>query len=164
MTLSETLLEKLGDWRPAEEVGDGRPAAPIDLDGHGWSVTVAAERFDSLSCLLNGVEATRNSPVAADSVALEAHARKVATRVTGLLEPLRLVEIDRSRDVALLRSDAPPTKGDNVLFYEVQFEGRNRVTVNRYQASKPARASKVAIPFGLTHEVLAKLVDDLVRE
>jgi hypothetical protein len=80
------------------------------------------------------------------------------------LEPLRLVEIDRGRHVALLRSDAPAAKGDAVQYYEVRFAGRNQVTVERFKASKAGPAGREAVPFSLTHEALAKLVDDLVSE
>src|SRR6478752_9001473 len=133
MNLAETLLGRLADWRPA---GDGRHSVSIGLPDHGWTVNLAADRADSVGCRLTQLEATRAEPVADDDAALEAHARAAAGRVTGLLEPLRLVEIDRGRHVALLRSDAPATKGDSVQYYEVQFAGRNRVTVGRFKASK----------------------------
>ena len=161
MSLAEALLEKLADWRPA---GEGRQSVAIALPEHGWTVNLTADRADSVGCRLNEVEANRSEPVAADDAALEAHARRAAARVTGLLEPLRLVEIDRGRHVALLRSEAPPAKGDSVQYYEVQFAGRNRVTVGRFKASKAGPSGRGAIPFSLTHEALAKLVDDLVRE
>jgi hypothetical protein len=161
MSLAEALLEKLADWRPAEE---GRQSVAIALPEHGWTVNLTADRADSVGCRLTGLEATRAEPVADDDAALEAHARRTAGRVTGLLEPLRLVEIDRGRHVALLRSDSPAAKGDTVQYYEVQYTGRNRVTVGRFKASKAGPANREAIPFSLTHESVAKLVDDLVRE
>lgn len=161
MSLAEALLEKLADWRPA---GEGRQSAAIALPEHGWTVNLTADRADSVGCRLTQLDAARTEPVADDDAALEAQTRRAAGRVTGLLEPLRLVEIDRGRHVALLRSDAPATKGDSVQYYEVQFAGRNRVTVGRFKASKAGPAGREAIPFSLTHEALAKLVDDLVRE
>ena len=161
MSLAETLLPKLAEWRPA---GEGRHTVSLALPDHGWTVGLSADRAESVGSLLARVEATRTDPVAEDDVILEAHARKAAGRVTGLLEPLRLVEIDRGHHVALLRSDAPPTKGDAVQYYEVNFSGRNRVTVERFKANQVGPAGREAIPFALTHESLAKLVDDLVRE
>ena len=161
MSLAETLLGKLADWRPA---GEGRQSVAIALPEHGWTVGLTADRADSVGCRLTQVEAARAEPVADDDAALEAHARRAAGRVTGLLEPLRLVEIDRGRHVALLRSDAPAARGDAVQYYEVKFAGRNRVTVERFKANKTGPAGREAVPFALTHESLAKLVDDLVRE
>lgn len=161
MTLAEALLEKLADWRPA---GEGRQSGSFALPDHGWNVGVTAERADSVGCRLTAVEAARATSMAEDNDALEAHARKAAGRVTGLMEPLRLVEVDRGQHVAVLRSDAPPVKGDAVHYYEVKFTGRSRVTVERFKANKAGKAGREVIPFALTHEALAKLVDDLVRE
>jgi len=161
MNLAETLLPKLADWRPA---GEGRHAVSIGLPEHGWAVGLTADRADSVGCRLTQLEATRTVPVPEDAEALEAHARKAAGRVTGLLEPLRLVEVDRPRNVALLRSEAPAAKGEAVQYYEVQFVGRNSVSVQRFKANKAGPAGREAIPFALTHEALAKLVDDLVRD
>src|SRR5438270_5324704 len=102
MSLAEALLEKLADWRPA---GEGRHSASFALPDHGWTVGVTADRADTVGCRLTQVDATRADPIAEDDEALEAHARKAAGRATGLLEPLRLVEVDRGRHVALLRSN-----------------------------------------------------------
>lgn len=161
MNLAEALLEKLADWRPA---GEGRHSVSIGLPEHGWTVVVTADRADSVGCRLTQLDATRTVPLLEDDAALEAHARRAASRVTGLLEPLRLVEIDRGHHVALLRSDAPAPKDHAVQYYEVKFAGRNHVAVGRFKASKSGPAAREAIPFALTHEALAKLVDDLVRE
>lgn len=161
MRLAETFLPKLGDWGPA---GEGRPTATFPLPDHGWTVRLTADRVDTVGCWLTEIDVTRDAPITADSAALEAHARTAAGRVTGLLEALRLVEVDRVGQVALLRSDAPPAAGDAVLYYEVRFEGLNRVTVRRFRAAKASPAKKEPVAFALTHEALAKLVDDLVRD
>jgi hypothetical protein len=161
MTLAETLLQRLADWRPA---GEGRHAASFTLPDCGWTVRLTAERVDTVGCLLTEVEVTRAETVADDPATLEAHAKRAAARVTGLLEPLRLIEIDRVRHIALLRSGSPPTKANAVLYYEVRFEGLNRVTVHRYQSVKATPARTEPVAFALTHEALAKVVDDLVRE
>jgi len=161
MNLAETLLSKVAEWQPA---GEGRHAVSIALPDHGWTVGLSADRADTVGCRFAKVDAERTVPLGDDDSALDAHARKAAGRVTGLLEPLRLVEIDRGRHVALLRSDAPSTKGDAVQYYEVQFTGRNRVTVERFKANKVGPAGREAVPFALTHEAVAKLVDDLIRE
>jgi hypothetical protein len=161
MTLAETLLPKLASWRPA---GEGRHGVAIALPEHGWTVRLTVERVDTVGSLLVEAEATRDAPLPEDAAALETHVRRAAGRATGLLEPLRLVEMDRAHNVALLRSDAPPSKGDAVNYYEVKFFGRNRVTLARYRATKGSPAQRTTVPFALTHEALAKVVDDLVRD
>lgn len=161
MNLAETLQQKLSEWRPA---GEDRPSTIVELPDHGWSVRFASTKVDTLGCALTEIEAVRANSIADDAAKLEAHASKVASRVTGLLEPLRLVEVDRARNIAILRSDAPRTRGTDVLFYEVVYTGLNRVSVRRFTATKLSPAHREPIEYILTHEVIGKLVDDLVRD
>jgi len=161
MNLAETLQQKLSEWRPA---GEERPSTIINLADHGWSVRFAAAKVDTLGCALTEIEAVRDQPIAEDATALTAHARKAAGRVTGLLEPLRLVEVDKGRNIAILRSDAPRTRGTDVGYYEVCYAGLNRVSVRRFTATKLSPAHREPVEFVLTHEVVGKLVDDLVRD
>lgn len=161
MNLAETLLQKLSEWRPAEE---GRPSASFALPDHGWTIHLDAERVDTVGCILNEVTAVRDVPLPDDGTQLEAHARQAASRTTGLLEPLRLVEVDRGQNVAILRSETPKTKGDDVRYYEVRFNGLNRVSAKRYTATTLSPAKREAVTFSLTHEALAHVVEELVRE
>lgn len=161
MNLAETLQQKLGEWHPA---GGNSPSTVIELPDYGWSVRFAATKVDTLGCALTEIEAVRASTVDNDAAALEARARKVAGRVTGLLEPLRLVEVDRGRNIAILRSDSPRARGTDVLFYEVCYTGLNRISVRRFTATKLSPAHREPVDFVLTHEVLGKLVEDLVRD
>ena len=57
---------------------------------------------------------------------------------------------------------AQGSRGSDALYYEVRFSGLNRVTVQRFKATKQSPAHREPVAFILTHEVLAKLVDDLV--
>ncbi len=159
MTIAEPLLENLDKWRPA---GSGRQTATFNLPDEGWDVALTADRVDSVGSLLTRIEATRTNPVPEDAKLLEAHAQAAAGRATGLLEPLRLVELDRVGNVALLRSGAPAQRGESVLFYEVRYQGRNQVSVERIRANKSAPAGREPVPFALTNEALAKLVSDLI--
>jgi hypothetical protein len=158
MTFAETLLPRLASWRPA---GEGRHDTTIALP-QGWTVRLAAERVDTVGTLLHQVEAIRDVPVEEDAAQLEVHARRAAARVTGLLESLRVVEVDGTGHTALLRSDTPARKGETVSYYEVRLFGRNRVTVERYRATPSIPARREAVAFALTHEVLAKLIEDLI--
>ena len=161
MNLAEALQEKLANWQSS---GEGRHVTDLRLPEYGWTVQVTAERVDSVGCVLRRLDVRRDAPLPDNAAELESHARTVAKRVTGLLEALRVVETDRTRNIAMLRSDVPSATGDAALYYEVVMTGRNHVSVQRFQASKLSPAKKEAIAFALTHEVIAKLVNDLVRD
>ena len=122
-------------------------------------MTVTADRSDVVGAQL--WEVTLDQPASLDVAGLKSWADKTAARVTGLLEPLRVLEIDGERLTALLRSQSPTQRGDNLFYYEVQLQGKGRAQVDRYQASAKPDGQRKQINFGLTHETLAKLVSDI---
>src|SRR5687768_12891235 len=97
MTLENTLRTRL-----SEPLAAGRQTVVIDHDG--WAVTLDVERGDALSCLLWQVELRRATPLAGD---VKAWAERIAGKVSGLLESLKVVEVDAPAWRALLRSTAP---------------------------------------------------------
>lgn len=156
MTLTESLLPKLSEWKPA---GAGRHSWSAAIPDAGWTVHLSADKADTLSCLVWELTLARtgNTP---DGLTLRAWAEGVAKRVTGLLEQLQVLEVDDACGEALLRSDSPAKKGERVAYYEVKLSGTNRATVRRFTASRVA-SGREQMSFALTHEVLAKLAGDI---
>jgi hypothetical protein len=158
MTLANTLLPKLSDWRP-----HNAPESLTVADEAGvWSAAVYAAAVDVVGARLWEV-ALRKANTTLDVAALKAWGEKVAARVTGLLEPLRLLEVDEENRIALLRSDKPAQRGDAVLYYEMRLTGDGAATVQRFQASHEAQTKREQIEFTLTHEALAKLAADVTE-
>jgi len=129
----------------------------------GWAVAVTADRSDVLGCLVWEMTVRRTTPPA-EGASLRAWGERIAARVTGLLEPLKLVEVDVQRNEALLRSDGPTQRGDNVVYYEAILQGTNAAVVRRYQGSRQGNTRREQVPFAITHEALAKLTADLTAE
>jgi hypothetical protein len=155
MTLTEKLLPKLSDWRPA---GAGRHSLSAAVPEAGWTAHLTADRADTLSCLVWELTLTRTGPAPA-GLTLKAWAASAA-RATGLLEPLKLLEVDEARGEAILRSDAPAKKGERVAYYEVQLFGLDRAVLRRFTADR-TRSGREQVSFALTHEVLAKIAGDI---
>lgn len=156
MILAESLLPKLGDWRPA---GDGRHSWSETPAGLGWTVQLAADRADTLSCLVWELALTRTGEPPA-GLTLKGWAAAVAARVGGLMEPLAVHEVDATRDEAVLRSTSPAKRGEALSYYEVRLHGLGRAVVRRFKAAK-ATAGREQVAFALTHEALAKLAGDI---
>lgn len=151
MTLAEKLLLELNDWRPA-----GRDALAVD---HAGSVaTISADRNNELGTLAWEIALERTAP---DGATLRGWAESIAARSSGLLERLRMLEVDDGRSEAILRSDRPTEKADALAYYEVRLFGTTRATVHRYRADRAAGGKREQVAFALTHEVLAKLIDDI---
>src|SRR5262245_4707010 len=112
MTLAETLPQKLAEWRPA---GDGRHSLALALGG-GWTLQLTADRVDSVGCLFWEISLIRSGSTG-NLPTLAAWA-EVAAGAGGLLEPLRVVEVDSLRREALIRSNTPTKRGEQSAYYE----------------------------------------------
>jgi hypothetical protein len=156
MTLTENLLPRLSEWRPA---GGGRHSFSATIPEAGWTVHLAADKADSLSCLVWELTLSRTGE-APEGLTLRAWAEGVAKRATGLLEPLKLLEVDDARGEAILRSESPAKKGERLAYYEVRLTGLGRATVRRFNAAR-TESGREQVAFALTHEVLAKLAGDI---
>lgn len=156
MTLAEALRAKLSDWTPA---GPGRHALSHTDPDAGWAIAVSADRADTVGCLAWEITATRTGPAPAGATQRQ-WADRIAAKATGLLEPLKVLEVDATEGEAVLRSDGPAVSGDAVKYYEVRLHGTERATVRRYEASK-STSGRTQMPFAVTHEAIAKLAGDV---
>jgi len=125
-----------------------------------WSVSVTGDRSDVLGCLVWELAVRRTAEAPAGET-LRGWADRMASRVVGLLEPLKVHEIDPEKNVGLLRSVAPAQRGEHVFYYEVVLSGTGSATLRRYQASRDGQGRREQVAFALTHEALAKVAADL---
>jgi hypothetical protein len=153
MSLDVLLLENLANWRSAS----GR--ATLEASGDGYKAAVAVECVDVVGCRLweLSLRPAAEQPV----VELRARAEQVSQRVTGLMEPLRLVEVDALGNVALLRSEQPGQLGEDRFYYELLVRGDGGSVLRRYRAPHAEQPRRQQVAFTITHEALAKLVRDL---
>jgi hypothetical protein len=154
MTLAEILSSKLAEWRPS---APGQSKVSETDAATGWSASLTVEKADGLSCQLSELTVSR----ATGRYDTKVWADALIRRVSGLMEPLRVVEIDAQRDEAVLRSDAPTVRKDRRAHYELRLRGGKSASLTRYTASTEPASKREPTTFTLTHEVIAKLVDDL---
>jgi hypothetical protein len=157
--LDETVLQKLADWRPSGE----RQTLNLPGAAPGWALAVTADRNDELGCLAWELGFQRTGP-AASQPSLAGWAQRVAERVTGLLEPLKVVEVDTLRQEALLRSKEPSHRQDKLFYYEVLLKNDSQASIRRFKASEQGSERREQVAFALTHEALAKLAIDLTTD
>jgi len=151
----DSIFEKLSAWQP---YGPGPHSLQIPLP-HG-TLDLTAHRADELSCQLNGLRITGGTMEPCTATQLTERAVKTAERVTSLLEPLRVYEVDASKSTALLRSSTPTERAGELFYYELTLTGLHSADLKRFKANK-SNADRAPVPFVLTHEAVTKVVEDL---
>lgn len=91
---------------------------------------------------------------------LRAWADRVAARVTYLMEPLVLLEVDPAGGEAELRSQSPTARDGRRAYYEVRLNRQGTLRLHRVSFEESDRRRRDT-PFQLTREVLERLADDL---
>ena len=155
MTLAETLLQRLAKWRP----DNGRQTLDVAHPESGWTARLDAGHVEALGCRLWELTLKSSQPIPAAD--LNDRAGLIAGRVTGLLEPLAVVEVDVNHGVAQLRSHKPGQWGNGQFYYELLLHTDGTANLRRYQAPGKEQPRRQLVPFTLTHEALANLVGDL---
>ncbi len=92
---------------------------------------------------------------------LRAWANRVADRVTYLMEPLVLLEVDADGGQAELRSRNPTARDGRRAYYEVRLHRQGTLRLHRV-AFDEADHKRRETHFQLSREVLERLTDDLV--
>jgi hypothetical protein len=134
----------------------------VTHDAGDWSISLDADRIDTVGSVLTKVTATRTA-VDGEPIVAGQWATSIAGKASGLLEPLRVVEVDGESNRAILRSSAPARTGSEARYYEVNVEAdRGVATVERYAADTAAGTPRERVPYSLTHEVAGVLAGALV--
>lgn len=146
-------------------------ADAVDKQPGPGEVTVAEGRHrislqltatSPLGVALDALEYIDEGATNLSSVALRAWAKGLTERLTYLMEPLVLLELDDEAGVAELRSKVPSTRENARSYYEVRIDHAGTIRLRRitFDASDRRRNS---VPCQLTREALERLVDDLVE-
>lgn len=127
------------------------------------TVDVDFTAVDSMSCSFRELRLSVPSLVGCDVDTLRKWAQALAGRVTYLLENLGPVEIDTNAGKVLVRSTPPDQQPDGTKYYEVILESNTSgsFSLRRYESIKGA-PGRTQVDVQTTHEVLLKLLDDLV--
>lgn len=147
MTNAATIRQKLvetGSYTPANN--------PV------WKLQATTERLDDIGGRFTELRFSRVGDTTTDD--LPNRAQQIANCVTGLLEPLRLIEVDGDQRVAQLRS-AKPLQSDSGRQYDEMLVQPDQMNFKRYHVNP--EQGREAIPFTLTYEALAKFVDDVTK-
>jgi len=146
---SENLVKQLQNW-PAGQAGEF-----LASEGE-VQVSVKMADSDRLGCLLEKVEMKGNGghPLILDPI-------RVENEVTYLGEPLKIVEMEKSRGKALLRSFPPRRENGTVFFFELVIDPSEGLTLHRYAYDR-ILGTRSLTPVPMTRDTLERFLADLV--
>lgn len=142
------------------------PAHTISVsDGSGLSLSVDLISVESLGVSCEELRLLAPTLSSASMDVLKNWANGLCGRITYLLETLNPLEFDVQGNEVLIRSHPPDTTSapGQTRYYEVQLsaQGAGRFSLRRFETD-PVNGGRTPVPLRLTHEQLAKLVNDLV--
>ena len=158
MTFVETVKSKLSEWNPEP----GRQTLSVQEDHDtGWNLNLTTDRKETLGSEVWDLQLSGKG----EKLDLESWAQQVAQREeNGILECLRLIDMDRQQEIAVLRSGDPAKQNEDVFYYEVNLHSQRQATVRRYRASRTGTCKREQIGYTLTHEALLQLIADLIPQ
>lgn len=140
------------------------PAHRVSVsDAAGLTLSLDLLGVESLGIAAEELRLDIPSLSAATTDLLKAWAAALCQKVTYLLETLQPLEFDVQGQQALIRSHPPDPGNGQPRYYEVilSSHGQGLFSLRRFEADR-ASGTRTLVPLRVTHEQLAKLVNDLV--
>jgi hypothetical protein len=136
----------------------GKGLLQVDTDNGRIEADLLA--VDAIGCSFLTLAYSTDQLASSSLDELKKISESLISRLTYLLEPIGVVEVDRDRAAVQLRS-SPPQKGDDgTNYYELMVRRGGDVTLSRYQ-KKPGQIREI-VPANVTREVVQRLAEDFV--
>jgi len=155
MTYGDRLLESLKTKAPK---GSTRVHYPVDIVDSQVEIHADICEVDRFGCQIESLHLHRLG-VPDENLSTRAH--QLTEHATYLFENLNLVECEPERERAVVRSATVQNAEGSVGYYEADMHG-DEVDFARFVRNRRGHRRE-RIPFILTKEAMARLVDDLVE-
>jgi hypothetical protein len=131
----------------------------VDDEGHRLSLELTA--CSPVGVAFSALEYAAPSGDPRTTEALRSWADRLAARVTYLMEPLVVIELDEVAGEVELRSQSPTARGALKAYYEVRLNKQGVLRLSRVVFDDATRRRRPA-HCQMTREALERLTDDLV--
>lgn len=130
----------------------------------GVEVAIEFQAVDSMSCSLRELRLAVPALANADFGTLKAWGEELCRRINYLLEHIGPLELDPAAGYVLIRSTPPDRQSGATKFYEIMLQAHSggHFSLRRYRTDK-GTPGRQPVDIQCTHEVLHKLVNDLVE-
>lgn len=156
MSLKATIKSELQQLAALGQPGAQTLTIPTPVG----DLVVELQTIDRLACALETLRLESDKLAHASIDELKQLSNTLTKQLSYLLEPISLVESDAESATVQLRSNPPAKDEDQTSYYEIVAKRGGSIVLCRY-AKQPGDVRHVT-PAHLTHEVLARLGQDLV--
>lgn len=160
MALRDDLEQQL---LSLHRTGSHMPASLQVSDTSGITVRIDLTQVDSMSCAFSELVLFVPQLQNAAFDVLKQWATDLSRRVSYLLEKIGPLEFDPANQQVLIRSTPPQQLPSGTQYYEIMLSssGSGAFVLKRFK-SVAGQPGRVSVDIQVTHEVLLKLVDDLI--
>ena len=155
MTLSRKIADAVDSLPPG-----GPLPCPVEAEAGPSRLALNLTARGPVGIAFDGLDYASTDRLDLSSDALRSWGERLAARLTYLMEPLVVLEVDAQAGEVELRSQAPTPRGDRRSFYEVRLRREGSLRLQRISFDEATRRRQV-VPCQMTVEVLERLADDL---
>jgi len=123
-------------------------------------LTLHLTALDTVGLAFTALEFATTSRPEWSSEALKGWGDRLSSRVTYLMEPLKVLEIDAGGGEVQIRSQSPTPRPEKRGYYEVRLFRQGSLRMERFVLDEATRQRRPT-PCQLTREVLERLADDI---
>ncbi len=135
--------------------------AKVAVEEGPHRLTLNLTALDAVGVAFESLEFATTTRPEWPSEALREWGTRLAGRVTYLMEPLKVLEIDAAGGEVDLRSQSPTGRNDHRSYYQVRLVKQGALVMERRAFDEGSRRPKT-VACHLTREVLERLADDIV--
>jgi hypothetical protein len=155
MTLSRKIAAALDETTRAHNL----PCLVTAEDGPN-RITLDVAALDAVGVAFDALEFATTDRADWSSPSLAAWGDRLAKRVTYLMEPLRVLEVDAGGGEVQIRSASATPRAETRSYYEVRLNRQGTCRLERYAYDESNRR-RHRIACHLTREVVERLADDI---
>jgi hypothetical protein len=123
-------------------------------------LTLHLTALDTVGLAFSTMEFATTAGTEWTAVALKDWADRLSKRVTYLMEPLKVIEIDADGGEVQVRSQSPTPREEQRGYYEMRLFRNGSLRLERFAYDGGTR-QRHPVPCQLTREVLERLADDI---
>jgi hypothetical protein len=132
----------------------------VTIEDTPHRVTLHLTALDTVGLAFSSFEFATSSRAEWTSEALNEWGTRLAGRITYLMEPLKVLEIDAGGGEVQIRSQSPTARDDQRGYYEMRLFRQGILRMQRFIFDETTRQRSQS-PCQLTREVLERLADDI---